>query len=91
MLTWLTNIGGQVASLKRMSMRFMGCELRRQNQLWMRAEEKLVSDSSSEAKSKAESYRGQAKNFAKRMVGLRSSIWSVYEGCNEFMCICHPR
>ena len=35
------------------------------NQLWMSAEEKLVSDSSAEAKSKAESYRGQAKNFAK--------------------------
>ena len=35
------------------------------NQLWMNAEEKLVSDSSPEAKSKAESYRGQAKNFAK--------------------------
>ena len=35
------------------------------NQLWVNAEEKLVSDSSEGNKSKAENYRGQAKNYSK--------------------------
>lgn len=35
------------------------------NQLWMDADAKLTSENTPENKSKAENYRGQAKNFAK--------------------------